>query len=208
MMEQVVEGIVERSVSKTLTRACLALVALGLLSFVVAMATAGPAWTWGAFLVSLVFFLGLSQGGLLFAIMLTGTQASWGRPIKRIGEVLGFFLPVLYLMLLLFLFVGLPIYPWHPHPVVPPIDLTPHSPAATVSKEIWLSPWFLIGRQAVGFALLLAFDLLYLRASLRPDIIRARAILGDDTPQWWNWIAENPAQLSDEIKSGQGTQSQ
>jgi hypothetical protein len=119
-----------------------------------------------------VFIMGVSQGGVLFSVVQTGTGARWGRPIKRIAESFGLFLPFAYVALVFFLLFGLKLYPWHPGTIVAggPVDLHPHSAQAISTKPLWLSPGFFMGRQILGVGLLLLLDIIYLRASFGPDL--------------------------------------
>ena len=49
---------------------------------------------WGAFLFNLFFFFCLGLGGMAFAAMQDVIGAEWGRPIRRIQEAFGAFVPV------------------------------------------------------------------------------------------------------------------
>lgn len=157
----------------------------------------GAAWTWGAYLVALVYVLAIAQGGVIFAVILTGTWGRWGRPLKRVGEALAFFLPVAYLLLIVFLLFGNKIYVWNPDTIIEggAMALAPHSPEAWASKEFWLSQNFFIGRLLFAIGLLVTLDLLYLRASLKPDLIQATAALGDKAPAWWSRITGGDTDL-------------
>ena len=167
------------------------------------------AWTLGAILVGIVYFLAIAQGGVMFSVVMTGTWGRWGRPLKRIAESFAFFLPFGYVLLIGFLLVGTVIYPWHPETILPTgtIDLAPHTDAAWASKEAWLSKNFLIARQVIGFALLIAVDFFYLRASLRPDLIMAKERLGSRAPAWWDRLTGGAKSLDEEIDENFNKQS-
>lgn len=174
---------------------------LGVAGFGYAAATGQWAWAWGAFLVGLVFTLGLSMGGVMFAAVLQLTKAHWGRPLKRIAEAFGLFLPFGWVFLLIFLIFGLGLYPWNPNTFLDlsgtgldltpsgSISLEPHSDFAISTKPFWLSPTFFIARQALGTLVLFGLGLGFVFVSLRPDLQRAKAVLGDKAPGWWNAIA-------------------
>ena len=161
-------------------------------------AEGGHPWTWGAILVAIVYTMGIAQGGVIFCVVLTGAWARWGRPLKRIGETLGYFLPFSYLALLVFLLLGLRLYPWHPETITPlivdgagnPVQmaLEPHSLEAISAKPWWLNKDFFVMRQVFGFALLISLSFLYLRASLKSDLVLAKARLQDQAPSWWEKI--------------------
>ena len=204
-IEPIIDAIPGRKMPMTVLGPALAAVGLGIAGFGYGMVT-DPVWTWGAFLVALVYTLAMAQGGVLFAVMLTLTEGRWGRPLKRIGETFGFFLPLGYIGLLIFLVGGNGIYSWHAGAAVPVVDIAPHSSFAWASKPIWLDLPFFIGRQAAGFALLIVLDAMYIRASLRTDIIKARARLGDKAPGWWSMIAGKSTDLGKASASGEKQQ--
>ncbi len=56
-------------------------------------------YVWQIFLVNFVFWTGLSQAGIIFSCILRLTQARWGRPMLRISESIGAFLPVCFILL-------------------------------------------------------------------------------------------------------------
>ena len=175
---------------------------LGVVSVAYGFLMVDAAWTWGALLVGIVYFLAIAQGGIMFSVMLTGTWGRWGRPLKRIAESFAFFLPVGYILLAAWLlFGGTGIYPWNPDTILAagPVDLAPHSAAAYASKEWWLSKGFVIGRQLVGLAILMVIDFVYLKASFRPDMIQAKARLGDKAPKWWDRFPAGAGDLDSEI---------
>ncbi|MFT4625704.1 MAG: hypothetical protein ACI8PZ_004375 [Myxococcota bacterium] len=199
----VIDGIAGRSLPGTANMATLAMIGVGVVGLGYGFGVAGAAWTWGAILVAIVYTMAVAQGGMMYAVVLTGTWARWGRPLKRIGEALAFFLPFAYLALLVFLVGGLTIYAWHPGTIIEggQVDLRPHSPEAWASKELWLSPGFFMARHAIGFALLLALDFFYLRASLGPDMAMARERLGDKTPKNFLWNLFGKSSNVDEART-------
>lgn len=209
-IDAIIDGIPNRKVPGAVTAVTGGLAGLGVLAFLAGLFAFNATWTWGAFLVGLVYVLALSQGGVLFGVMLTLTEGRWGRPLKRIGETFGFFLPVAYVLLLVFLIGGNGIYSWNHDALfgqlVPAVDLEPHSAMALRTKPIWLSQWFFIGRQALGVGLLIVLDVLYIRASLRPDLIKAKAHLGAKAPAWWDTIIGGGGSLADARENGEKTQ--
>jgi len=110
--------------------------AAGSLAFVAAILGADPARAWQAYLVNFVFWTGLAAGAVLFSAILSITHASWGRPLKRLAEAPGAFLPVAFL-LFLFLYGGRDlIFPWIAEPVT--------------EKAQWLNLPFLFLRDGIG----------------------------------------------------------
>lgn len=206
----VIDAIPGRKMPMAATAAGLALMAIGALSFVGGMAVAGQAYTWGAFLAALIYWIGISQGGVMFGVILTGTWGRWGRGFKRVGESFFFMLPVLYLFLLFFLVAGgLGIYPWNPDTISPLgfVDINPHSAAATAAKPFWFNKGFFIGRITVGLLVLMLMDIIFIRGSLRPDLVMASQRLGAKAPGWWKLITGGATDVKAEVESGQFTQS-
>ncbi len=133
--------------------------------------------TLGMFLTCLVYFMGVSQGGVMFSVAQTASLGRWGRPFKRIGESFAMFLPFLWLMYAAFLVGGgLRIYEWHEHPM------------EGAHKAVYLQPGFFIGRQLVGTLVLFSLSMLFVRNSLRPDLGAAAEKMGANAPAWWSRI--------------------
>ncbi len=204
----VIDGIADRSLPGNINNASIAAVLIGAVCFGFGMFQVGPAYTWGAFLVGLVYTLAIAQGGVVFAVIITGTFARWGRPVKRIAESFGFFLPVGWALLIVFLLFGVQIYAWHPNTILPggPVDLAPHSPEAIASKEVWLSPSFFIIRQITLLLILMLLDGLYIYASLRPDLLMAKQRLGKKAPEWWDRVIGNASDLATAVRESLQTQ--
>ena len=132
--------------------------------------------TLGVLLVCIVYFMGVAQGGLMFAVIQTITLGRWGRPFKRIAESFWFFMPVTYLIYALFLLGGgLDIYPWT-HEEMPP------------HKAIWLQPNFFVARQLAMMGVLMVLDFSFIRNSLRADMGVAAETLGSRAPPVWSWF--------------------
>ena len=202
----VIDGIPGRTLPGWVNNGSILAIIVGIVAFVYGLTAVDWAYAWGAYLVGLVYTLAIAQGGVVFAIVMTGTWARWGRPVKRIGEALGFFLPVGWVMMLIFLLGGITIYAWHPDAVVPHVSLAPHSPEAAASKEIWLSPAFFIVRQLTLLAVLTLLDGLYIYASLKPDLIMAKQRLGNKAPDWWDRVTGGSTDLTGALKESLQTQ--
>ena len=210
-MNPVIDGIVGRSLPRLVHQGSIVAILVGIICFVFGQVGLGDngQYAWGAFLVGLVYTLGIAQGGVVFAVLLTGTWARWGRPVKRIAEAFGVFLPFGWILLLVFLLFGLKIYGWHPNTITydQPIPLAPHSLEATASKEIWLSPTFFVLRQSVLLLILMLLDGLYIHASLKPDLVMAKARLGSRAPDWWDRITGGATDVKTTLKESLQTQS-
>ena len=116
----VIDRVAGRTLPASVNAVSLALVALGVVAFLTGMFAIGDhgAVAWGSFLVGALYTFAIAQGGVMFSVIQTGTWGRWGRPVKRIAETFGFYLPVGYAAILVFLLFGLSIYPWNPSTVV------------------------------------------------------------------------------------------
>jgi len=201
----VIDGIPGRVLPQIFHIATGGAMALGLFGFLYGRFAFDTAWAWGSFLVGVIYLMAIAQGGVIFAVILSGTWANWGRPIKRIAEVLGLFMIPAYILLLIFLVGGTGIYVWHPSTIIEggQVALGTHSPEAIATKEFWLNPLFFMARQAVAVGILLVLDLIYIRASLRPDMMLAKARLGNKAPAWWDTVIGGKTNLEEEIKNSQ-----
>src|SRR5882672_9350787 len=129
---------VEAVAGATMTAVAGLCVALGAIAFVVAILRGSAATAWEAYLVNLLFFLGIAQGAMVASAAFYLTQAKWGGSTPyRLGEA---FAPFLWVGC--FLFFGLyfgraAIFPWVRHPIA--------------QKAAWLNIPFLFARD--GFAL-------------------------------------------------------
>jgi len=150
---------------------------LGLLAFLGGMATDSHR-TGGVLLTCIVYFFGVSQGGVMFATISTLTLGRWQRPFKRIAESFASFLPVVYVLWVLFLLGGgLNEYEWY------------HEPFEEGHKAIWLSPGFFVARQVVAMGFLTLLSMIFVRNSLRPDMgVAAEQLGASRAPAWWGRI--------------------
>lgn len=115
--------------------------------------------TWQIFLVNFVFWTGIAQAGIVFSAILRLTRGKWGRPLLRVSEALGSFVPVSFILLLVLLFIG--------KDYILPYIIEPYPYAA---KEVWLAPGFVVGRHLIAFGLLFILSMIYLYYSLRQDL--------------------------------------
>ncbi len=207
-IEEAIEAVPNRQFSGTASIFAIGCIGWGAAAFGLGLVGSNPGWTWGAFLVAIVWHIGIAQGGVAFAAILAGTQARWGRPLKRIGEAFGFYLPVLWILLAVFLVGGITIYEWHPHTITRdmPVALAPHMQGAANSKEFWLQPGFFAARQLGVLGILILLDWIFIRASLRPDLILAKQKLGSSAPAWWSRITGGSNDVEAAVESGLATQ--
>jgi len=150
-----------------LTMALAGLAAAGTATFGFVLFGEQPERAWQAYLVNLVFWTGLAAGSVLFSAILSITHARWGRPLKRLAEAPGAFLPVA-LVLFLLLYPGRErLFPWIAHPVA--------------IKAAWLNVPFLFLRGGIGLLLLSAAAGMLIYLSVRRETGRP-ARLSDITP--------------------------
>lgn len=210
-VNSVIDNLVGRTVPPAVNFGSLALIAVGVVSFAAGLFAMGDGGVvaWSAYLVGLVYTLSIAQGGVMFAVIQTGTWGRWGRPVKRIAESFGVFMPIGWVLLVVFLIFGLRLYPWHPYTIVAggPVSLAPHFASVTPSKELWLSPLFFIARSALGIGFLVLLDLAYLRASFAPDLVMAANRLGAKAPRWWTNITGGNTNVEAALRSSLNLQS-
>ena len=111
---------------------------------------------WSAYLTNYVYWTGLAFGTFLLSPVLVLTNATWGRPIKRLSESVVLFLPVSFILLWP-LFLGREnAFWWVLHP--------------EAQKAPWLNTPFFFTREGMGlFALILTAALLA-RNSVKSDM--------------------------------------
>ena len=134
----------------------LVLAAVGAAAFVYGLLIGDSVRAWQALLVNFLFFAGLAQAGVALSATLQTTSARWGRPLKRMSEATGAFLPVAFGLLVILL---LGVSSWAPW-VHEPIE----------AKTPWLNIPFFVVRQILAFLLLSGLSVVYIYRSLRPDI--------------------------------------
>ena len=159
---------------------------VGVIAFIIGLLSPDTSLVWRALLVNAVFFGGLAFGGIAFSVILTITNARWGRPVKRMAEAMTAFLPVVAVMFLL-LFLGAPqLFLW--------ID-----PAKVIqAKAGWLNYPFFVVRQISVFVLFSILIWFYLKVSLRPDIGLASKLAGFSNPLSERFIRNFGEQQSEE----------
>src|SRR5580693_1307992 len=157
---------VESVAGATMQIVAVAMIVVGAIAFVLALMRGGAAIAWQAYLVNLLFFLGVAQGALVASAAFYLTQAKWGGSTPyRLGEA---FAPFLWIGF--FLFFGLYfgrslIFPWVTHPIA--------------QKAAWLNVPFLFARDGIGLGVMAAASFAFIRVS-RGEDSRAWTIATDD----------------------------
>lgn len=126
-----------------------------------------PVRAWGSFLFNLFFFFSIALGGVVFACMQDVIGATWGRPIKRIHESFGSFLPlaaVLFIIFLVCIYFNVgdarEVYKWIADP-----ELVAEMPG----KRQWLQLGPMIGRNIFAVLLIVGLSCWQLGLGLRRD---------------------------------------
>ncbi|MCX5909060.1 MAG: hypothetical protein NTY64_18280 [Deltaproteobacteria bacterium] len=146
----------------TVIFALLALV--GLIAFFWGVSGTQSQRAWQAYLINYVFWTGLSFGSVLFVAVLNMADAIWGRPLKRLAEALGTFLPASFVLFWILYFGKEEIFPWIKQPLP--------------EKQFWLNPGFMFARNGVGLFLLTALSLALIYYSVKGDKAMARRAIG------------------------------
>lgn len=145
-----------RGIPRAAIGICLALVALGVVSFVFGLGT-DPATTWRAFHVNYLYWGVLAQGGIAVACAFVIIGARWPGPVRRIAEGLGAWAPLTFVFFLIHFLGREYIYsPWLHHP-----------PEA---KAAYLNPTRLFVMDAIIFGSLALLTIAFLYYSVRPTL--------------------------------------
>src|SRR6266481_42978 len=142
------------------------MIALGVIAFVFALMRGGAAIAWEAYLVNLLFFLGVAQGAVVASAAFYLTQAKWGGSTPyRLGEAFAPFLWVGFVLFFGLYFGRALIFPWVTHPIA--------------QKAAWLNIPFLFARDGIGLGVMAAASFAFIRVS-RADDARAWTIATND----------------------------
>jgi Ni/Fe-hydrogenase subunit HybB-like protein len=131
------------------------LVLLGTIAFLTGMSGKNSERAWHAYLINFVFWVGLSSGAFFFVAVMNMTKSKWARPVKRLGEAFGTFLPVSFLLLLVLYFGRREIFVWIKEPIP--------------GKETWLNARFLFARDGIGILVLTGISLALIYHSIKGD---------------------------------------
>jgi hypothetical protein len=160
-------------VSSSVKKLLIFFVIIGFVTFGVGALFGNAAHTWAAYYTFLIFFMGMSAGGIIITAMLQIVRARWAVPVRRFAEANVFFLPAAYAMLLFTYFGKQYLFPWANAPMP--------------GREWWMQPNFVYARFALLFALLYCMMWRYVRMSLRSDVAMMQKNRGTDI-KWFGWI--------------------
>ncbi len=131
------------------------LIAIGAAVFLNGIRVGNTSRIWHAYLVNYLFWFSLAFGIVLYGAVMNLTTANWSRPIKRLTEAFGPFLPFSVPMFWL-LYIGREeIFTWILEPVP--------------EKSFWLNISFLFIRNSVGLVLLSGVSLALIYFSVKGD---------------------------------------
>lgn len=138
-----------------------AMVAVGLAAFFVALSDGHADRAWQAYLVNFLFWFGLAEGGVVACAAFYLTQGRWaGTTHYRLAEAWSMFIPLGFVLFWGLYFGRTDIFPWILHPVK--------------DKEMWLNTPFLFARDGICLAILAALSMWFVSAS-RSEEARAWA---------------------------------
>ncbi len=131
----------------------------GIAAFSIAVTRPTALRAWEAFLVNLLFWVGVAQGGVVVSASLYLTQARWGgASVYRLAESFAGFLPLGFLLFWLLLPGRQVIFPWVLHPLP--------------EKIAWLNVPFLFERDGGGLLVLTALSVWFVYSSRRADAVQ------------------------------------
>ncbi len=148
------------------------MVALGVLMFVIGLATGDAERTWQAFLINTLYWGGAAFAGVMLSVIWQITDAKWGRPFKRLAEGYSAFLPVALLAFIAVFFGAHSLYEWVEHPME--------------VKAGYLNLPFFVVRNTIALAVLTYVALRYVRNALVPDMAEAQRLI----PTWGGTFAQ------------------
>lgn len=130
----------------------LAFMTVGAVTFILRAAGDHPETAWQAYLINFLLFSAISQGGLLFSIVMNTVGARWSRMLSGVSESFAAFFPVSFVLFLLLFLGRAHVFPW--------LGMDLHG------KEAWLNLPFLFCRDFFGILLLYGLGFAYLYHAL------------------------------------------
>ncbi len=139
-------------VSRFLIGIFFAFMMIGAVTFIIQAAGDHPETAWQAYLINFLMFSAISQGGLLFSIVMNTAGARWSRLLSGVSESFAAFFPVSFVLFLILFLGRTHVFPW--------LGMDLHG------KEAWLSLRFLFSRDVVGLCILYGLGFAYLYHAL------------------------------------------
>ncbi|HUY38499.1 MAG TPA: hypothetical protein VMV13_06695 [Candidatus Binataceae bacterium] len=127
-------------------------VAAGVIGFALNVGGANAARAWQAYLVNLLVWLGIAQGGVVMLAAFYLCNGRWaGTTQYRLAETFAGFIPLGFLLFFGLYFGRTLIFPWVLHPIA--------------QKAAWLNTPFLFARDGIGLAIMTVLSLWLVRLS-------------------------------------------
>ena len=143
-----------RELPKPLTQICALLAIVGVIAFVMALAT-DPQTAWLAYHANFIYFAMLSQAGLAFAAIMVVVGAKWPGPLRRMFEALAAWVPITFVLGCIGYFGGDYIFEWKRE-------------GAVHGKEVWLNATRVYVTDLVILGLMAVLSIWFLKVSNRP----------------------------------------
>ncbi len=137
------------------------LVLVGLLVFVHALVRGDAQRAWQIYLVNWLFWSGFAATGVVLAALWRATNSVWGARLRGVALATYGFAPVAIVTFVPLIAAGHYIFPWMVHPVAHRVG--------------WLEPGFVLTRNFLALAILLALCGIYVYFLLRPSLGAAGA---------------------------------
>lgn len=172
------EQVSPRPIPGGLLAACLGLIALGVVAFVVGLGSDADS-AWRAFHVNYLFWGALAQGGIVVSCTFVIIGARWPGPIRRFAEALGAWVPLTVVLFVISWLGRESVYsPW--------LHGAPHG------KEFWLSAGRVFWTDLGILAALAALSIAYLYYAIRPTLGAAAESAGSGPLRRWaaGWQGE------------------
>lgn len=150
-----------------------ALVIGGVVSLLLSFYSLPPAIAWGMFYTNVIFWMGLSAGGVAFVAILQIVKAKWSAPVRRIAEAHVSYFFFGYLLFLCSYFGRRYLFPWSLH-------------NEEHGRGLWMDIDFVYLRYAILLGILFVVMLRFVRLSLRGDVglVRERS---EPKSKWFNF---------------------
>jgi Ni/Fe-hydrogenase subunit HybB-like protein len=129
---------------------------IGAASFLLGIFGGDPRRAWSAYVTNYVYWTGLAFGTFLLSPVLVITNATWGRPVKRIAESVGLFLPVSFILFWPLLPGRETVFWWVHNP-------DPH-------KAAWLNTPFFFAREGLALLVMAGVAVAFIYHSVQNDL--------------------------------------
>ena len=160
-----------------------ALIAIGVVTFVIGLASSHPERAWQAYLINFLLWSAIAQGAVLFSAVMHMTNARWSGPLSGLSESFTAFFPISYILFLILFLGKAHLFPWLHE------DLH--------GKEVWLNVPFMFTRDCLGLLILyvLGFGYLFNAMQLKFDPTQPRGKLRQSIFEAWQRNHHKPEEI-------------